>query len=96
MEAYRASESAARLLWPFGERGLVKRLHRIQCPTLLLWGTEDRIIPPTYAERFASRIGGSTQIHKIDGAGHLADVDQPQAVAEVVLSFLSSGASSST
>ena len=37
--AYRASESAARLVWPFGDRGLRKRLHRIECPTLLLWGS---------------------------------------------------------
>src|SRR5262249_46461428 len=31
----RADEAAARLLWPLGDRGLAKRLHRIHVPTLI-------------------------------------------------------------
>ena len=41
---YRAAEAAARIFWPFGERGLAARLHRVRCPVLLLWGAEDQIV----------------------------------------------------
>jgi pimeloyl-ACP methyl ester carboxylesterase len=84
----RASESAARLLWPLGDRGLAKRLHRIQSPTLLLWGTRDRVVPASYAKRFADRISGWVEIRSIEGAGHMAEIDRPAAVAEAVLGFL--------
>ena len=84
---YRGMEAAARYLWPFGDRGLEKRLHRITQDTLLIWGKEDRVIPPSYAEVFAQSIAGTTRIELIDKAGHLADVDQPDAVAEVLLDF---------
>ena len=85
---YRGREAAARLLWPFGDRGLRKRLHRITAPTLLVWGAEDRVIPPSYAKRFAERISGPTEIRSIENAGHLVDLDAPDAVADAVLQFL--------
>ena len=86
--AYRASETAARLVWPFGDRGLRKRLHRITCPTLLLWGSRDRVIPASYAKRFADGITGPTRIRSLETAGHLAAIDAPEAAAAAVLEFL--------
>ena len=88
MGQVRAMEAAARLLWPLGNRGLAKRLHRITAPTLLLWGSEDRIVPASYAKRFAAGIAGKTEIRSIAGAGHRADLDAPDATAEAVLAFL--------
>lgn len=84
----RASEAAARLLWPIPDLGLARRLHRIQAPTLLLWGAEDRVIPASYAKRFAAGIAGWVEIKSIDAAGHVAEIDQPGAVADAVLRFL--------
>jgi pimeloyl-ACP methyl ester carboxylesterase len=84
----RASEAAARLLWPLGDLGLRKRLHRIQAPTLVLWGGEDRILPPSYAKRFASSLGGWAEVREIADAGHLVEIDQPDAVAAAILGFL--------
>ena len=46
----RANEAAARLLWPTCDRGLHKRLHRIVAPTLILWGSADRVVPPSYRQ----------------------------------------------
>ena len=88
--AYRANETAARLIWPFGDRGLRKRLHRIHCPTLLVWGSQDRIVPASYAKRFAAGIAGPTQIRSLDGAGHLAVIDAPAEAAAAALAFLDS------
>lgn len=84
----RADEAAARCFYPFGDTGLSKRLRRITQPTLLVHGARDRVVPIHYAEFFATEISGETQIHHIADAGHLADLDEPELVAEAVLNFL--------
>src|SRR5205807_1715132 len=72
IEQTRASEAAARIFWPLGNTKLEKRLPLIEAPTLLLWGEEDRIMPRSYADKFAHGISGKTEIKTIAGAGHLA------------------------
>lgn len=85
IEQVRAMEAAARLLWPTGDRGLGKRLHRIQVPTLLVWGADDRVVPPSYAKRFAAGLGGPCAAHVLPGAGHRVDLDAPEELAKIVL-----------
>ncbi len=87
IEQTRAAEAAARIFWPLGNTRLEKRLPLIAAPTLLLWGTQDRIMPTSYAERFRAAIKGETEVRMIDGAGHLAELDQPHAVAEAILGW---------
>ncbi|HWI29047.1 MAG TPA: alpha/beta hydrolase [Stellaceae bacterium] len=84
----RASEASARLLWPLTDTRLARRLHRVRCPTLILWGAEDKVLPPSYAERFAAGIKGKSTMRIIPKAGHLADLDAPGAVAEAVFEAL--------
>jgi pimeloyl-ACP methyl ester carboxylesterase len=84
----RADEAAARLLWPLGDRGLSKRLHRIRVPTLIVWGDEDRVIPPSYAERFAGAVAAAVTVRRVAGAGHLVDIDHPDELAAVIDEFL--------
>jgi len=84
----RAEESAARLLWPLGDRGLAKRLHRIHAPTLLIFGSEDRVLPASYAKRFADGLGGLVRRTTLEGAGHMLEIDAPDAAAEACLAFL--------
>ncbi len=86
--ATRAGEAAARLLWPLGDTRLERRLHRIRCPTLILWGAEDKVLRPSYAERFAAGIAGKSTLRLIPDAGHLADLDAPGAAAEAVFEAL--------
>jgi pimeloyl-ACP methyl ester carboxylesterase len=78
---YLADIAAASLLWPLGDRGLNKRLHRITCPKLVLWGGQDELLPVAVAEQW----GGATVI---DGAGHLIEWDTPDEVAEALRRFL--------
>ncbi len=85
----RSMEAAARFLFPFGETGLVRRLHRITQPTLLARGAEDRVIPASYQQRFAAGIAGPVRETVIDAAGHLAELDQPEALARHIHAFLS-------
>jgi pimeloyl-ACP methyl ester carboxylesterase len=89
LRQYRASEAAARIVWPFGDRGLGKRLHRIRIPVLLLWGGKDRIVPPDYAKRFAAGLAGPVETHVVPAAGHQVWIDEPDASADAIRSFLS-------
>ena len=85
IEMTRASEAAARAFWPLGNTRLEKRLGLIAAPTLILWGERDAVLPPTYAKKFADGINGSTRVQTVADAGHLAYLDQPDAVARAVL-----------
>jgi pimeloyl-ACP methyl ester carboxylesterase len=88
VEQVRALESAARLLWPTGDTGLSKRLHRIRCDTLLVWGAQDRVVPPSYAKRWSERLAARCAVHTVPGAGHRVDVDAPDALADAIAEFL--------
>jgi pimeloyl-ACP methyl ester carboxylesterase len=88
IEQSRASEAAARILWPLGDTGLCKRLHQVTCPALVVWGGADRILPASTAKRFADAIAGPTGTASIEDAGHLVDLDAPDAFSERVLAFL--------
>ena len=68
--------------------GLAKRLGHIACPTLLIRGEGDQVIPANYMEAFRAGTGGETTIEAIANAGHLAELDQPQAVADAIRAFI--------
>jgi pimeloyl-ACP methyl ester carboxylesterase len=85
IEMTRAAEAAARAFWPLGNTKLEKRLALIEAPTLVLWGEADKVLPPSYARKFATGINGATRVQTIPNAGHLAYLDQPEAVAKAVL-----------
>ncbi len=48
---------------------LAKWLHRIAVPTLILWGDDDKIIPPAYGPAFAELIPGA-RLDVIANCGH--------------------------
>ena len=87
----RATNAAARLLWPLGDTRLATRLGRIACPTLLLWGADDRVMPRSYAERMAGAVSGPATVREIEGAGHMAEFDRPDEVAAAIAEFLDAG-----
>lgn len=58
----------------------------IACPTLILVGAADRRTPPGDADRVADTVVGS-DMRVIPRAGHLAVLDQPQRVADMVSQF---------
>jgi len=88
IEQVRAAEAAARIFWPLGDTGLVRRLPLITAPTLIVWGERDRLMPRSYAAKFARAIKGATRTTIIAGAGHLAELDRPDEVAAAVLRFM--------
>ena len=84
-----AMGTTGKFIWPIPDKGLKKRVHRITAPTLLVWGKEDRVVPPVYADEFAQRIP-SARVQIVDGAGHAPHLEQPAAVARMVADFLKS------
>jgi len=75
--------------WPIADHGLGRRLHRIQVPTLVVWGRQDALVPVSYAREFGSRIAGS-QVEVIDDCGHVLQADQPEHTWATVSKFLGS------
>jgi pimeloyl-ACP methyl ester carboxylesterase len=55
-------------------------LGAIRVPTLVLTGADDQICPPQLQEELAAGIPGARHA-VIDGAGHMATLDAPGAVA---------------
>ena len=45
-----------KFIWPIPDKGLNKRIHRITAPTLIIWGKQDGLTPPLYANEFARLI----------------------------------------
>jgi pimeloyl-ACP methyl ester carboxylesterase len=82
-----AMGATGKFIWPIPDKGLKKRIHRITAPTLLLWGKDDRLVPPAYAEEFARLIPGA-RIETVAQAGHAPHQEQPEAVARLVREFL--------
>jgi pimeloyl-ACP methyl ester carboxylesterase len=60
---------------------------RVQCPTLLLSGTEDRMTPIKDAKSLASAIAGARQA-ALEGAGHMMMIEQPDATLDALRAFL--------
>ena len=82
-----AQACTGKFVWPVPDRGLKQRIHRIGAPTLVVWGEQDRIVAPAYAQEFANRITGA-RVETIGRAGHLPHLEQPEAVAKAVQGFL--------
>ena len=79
--------AAGKFLWPLPDKGLNRRAYRIKAPTLIIWGEQDRINPPSYASDFRGLIRGS-ETATVASAGHLLMLEQPDAFADAVTRFL--------
>jgi 3-oxoadipate enol-lactonase len=64
------------------------RLRGIDLPTLVLHGTEDRLVAPANASRLTADIPGAELVW-LEGAGHLYHSEQAAAADAAVLDFIS-------
>ena len=74
----------ARAVWLADQR---ERAASINVPTLVVVGTLDAITPPSLSDELGELIGA--RVERIDGASHLANLDQADAFNSAVESFLS-------
>jgi pimeloyl-ACP methyl ester carboxylesterase len=75
------------------QRGMAKRpdstptLATISCPTLVVVGAEDTLTPPAESEKMAKAVKGA-KLARIPGAGHLANLENPEAFNQAVSGFV--------
>lgn len=85
---YQERTTLASLAWnPHFDPKLERRLEGIHCPTLIVWGQNDRLIPPIYGPTFQSLIRGSRLV-MLEGTGHMPMFEQPEAWARAIGDFL--------
>ena len=72
---------------PPEDTALVDRFAGLKIPTLTLFGTRDRTVPPETGRRWRALLPGSHVFFLYD-AGHDLAADRPQAFADIVLDFL--------
>jgi pimeloyl-ACP methyl ester carboxylesterase len=66
------------------------RLGRIGCPTLIVWGEEDHLIPVRDATEFADLIPGARKVVWPE-TGHMAMLERPAAFNALVDAFVAEG-----
>jgi pimeloyl-ACP methyl ester carboxylesterase len=67
---------------------ITEKLSLIKIPTLLIWGSNDRIIPVEYSKDFASSIP-NCELVIMDECGHIPYEEKPSEFSKLVLDFLS-------
>lgn len=85
--AYRSMTTLARVIWerPYDPK-LGDRLRRVSCPVLLVWGANDTLVPPSYAQEYLKHLP-QAQLHMIPECGHLAMFEKETEFVETVRRF---------
>ena len=66
-------------------------LTAIACPTTVIVGAEDQLTPPSFAEEMAALVPGARLV-VIEGSGHLAPLEAPEATTAALADWLSAEA----
>ncbi|GIW82415.1 MAG: hydrolase [Gemmatales bacterium] len=85
--AYQSMTVLARLVWerPYDPK-LSRRLHRVRCPVLLLWGDHDRVVPPAYGEAYR-RLLPQSELKLLANCGHLPMFEKEDEFVQVIADF---------
>ena len=78
------------VLREFSFEDLQGRLGTLMTPTLVMWGTRDRLIPQTIGEAMAAGLPHSA-LARFQAAGHALPEESPEEFNRVLLGFLKSG-----
>jgi len=74
---------------PYLHNPVLKRwLHRIDVPTLLVWGEQDRFVAPSYGRQLAERIPNA-ELRLLAGAGHYPHIEQSAQLVKMIDAFAS-------
>jgi pimeloyl-ACP methyl ester carboxylesterase len=78
----------ASLAWnPNYDPKLERRLARVTCPTLVIWGENDRLIPHVYGDAFHKIIAGSRLV-KLADTGHMPMFEKHEEWTKEIADFL--------
>jgi uncharacterized protein len=59
----------------------IATISRLRCPVALVYGGEDRLIPPHFVERLVDALPDGSEVFRATGAGHCHHANEAQAVA---------------
>lgn len=84
-----ARSETARIGWePFMHNPSLPYLLRgVKIPTLLMWGTRDRIVPRACIDAYRAAIEGA-QVTLVEGVGHRPEMETPAEFDRIVRKFL--------
>jgi pimeloyl-ACP methyl ester carboxylesterase len=87
--ALRNQATVAKLVWQprSHDPHLGKWLHRIDVPTLLIWGDHDRMFPKEHALAFQKAIPGAKLVI-VPECGHVPQIEKPDAFVAALENFL--------
>ena len=87
--AIRERIASARFGWKprFYNPRLGRWLHRIDVPTLLIWGEQDKIFPPAYGPAFQALIPGA-ELVTLKNCGHLPHVEKREDTLAAIRAFM--------
>jgi len=87
-----APGNLSQLTWPFrtlmDRDDITGRLGEINCPALIVHGSQDAAIPLARAEQMRDGLAGPTTFTVIDGAPHASNVTHPDAVNTEIVNFM--------
>jgi pimeloyl-ACP methyl ester carboxylesterase len=64
-------------------------LGRVTAPTLLIWGTDSKVLPPPTGELMSDRLTGTTpELHVVERVAHYPPLEAPREIADLVGPFL--------
>lgn len=66
----------------------LSNIPRIEQPTLIMWGEQDKIFPLELGYRLQRHIGENARIEVIKNAGHALNIEKPKEFAKHLKSFL--------
>ena len=66
---------------------LTDELQRLELPTLIVWGRDDKVTPPAVAEEFKRKIAHS-RLEYIEDCGHAPSLERPAVFADLLRRFL--------
>ena len=70
------------------DQTLPQLIRGVSVPTLIIWGAQNRIVPPICGEQYHEAIAGA-RLETISGAGHFLEVEKPAELAKLVREFAS-------
>ncbi|MEW6731622.1 MAG: alpha/beta fold hydrolase, partial [Acidobacteriota bacterium] len=88
LKDYQERTTLALLAWnPGYSPKLVRRLRRVNVPTLIIWGEEDRLIPRAHGEAYRDAIANA-RLEIIASCGHVPIVERAEQTAQLIREFL--------
>jgi pimeloyl-ACP methyl ester carboxylesterase len=62
-------------------------LSGLAMPTLLIWGTREKLLPPEGLAYFRAHLPRHAEIHEVEGFGHMPQMENPRPLVRRVIDF---------